>query len=350
MLRTMLAIAYLWPWFLCQSLPLMSSAGSRMGGSVRSAYKAGGAPGDSFSRVVGAGCEVSGVRQAMRLSLLGVGLLAGTHSSSAAQLSTGETRLCSSTLALDKVVNPPARVEDQIVVTKPSDERMYKALTLKNELRVLLVSDPSASRSAAAMDVHVGSMSDPDDIPGLAHFCEHMSFLGTKKFPDEEGFTSFLASHGGSSNAYTDNEDTVYYFDVNAEFLSASLERFAQFFAAPLFTEGATSRELNAIDSEHAKNINNDGFRVYQVKKTITYAFYSLVNHYSPHPGSAVKGRRQPSASLPQVRHGKQANASDHSLIQGNQRTTGPVDLSLRALLCQSNDAVYCGQGGSFRA
>jgi secreted Zn-dependent insulinase-like peptidase len=55
------------------------------------------------------------------------------------------------------------------------------------------------------------------------------------------------------------------YFDVNADQLQPALDRFAQFFAAPLFSESATGRELNAIDSEHAKNINSDGFRLHQV-------------------------------------------------------------------------------------
>lgn len=40
----------------------------------------------------------------------------------------------------------------------------------------------------------------------------------------------------GSSNAYTDTEDTVYYFDVDARFLEGALDRFAWFFKAPLFT------------------------------------------------------------------------------------------------------------------
>lgn len=48
-----------------------------------------------------------------------------------------------------------------------------------------------------------GHMSDPHEIPGLAHFCEHMLFLGTEKFPDENGYSSFLSKNGGSSNAAT---------------------------------------------------------------------------------------------------------------------------------------------------
>lgn len=162
-------------------------------------------------------------------------------------------------------VSSTTKAGEAVVRKRPLDERLYRALELPNGIRVLLVSDPSSSRSAAALDVNVGAFSDPREVPGLAHFCEHMSFLGTKKFPKEEEFSSYLSSHGGSSNAYTDSEDTVYYFDVNAEFTEEALDRFSQFFISPLFTQSATSRELNAIDSEHAKNINSDSFRLYQV-------------------------------------------------------------------------------------
>lgn len=155
------------------------------------------------------------------------------------------------------------------VIKSQGDDRDYRSLKLSNELRVLLVSDPDASLAAAAIDVHVGSTSDPDDVPGLAHFCEHMSFLGTKKYPKEDDFSGWLSSHGGSTNAYTDQEDTVYYFDVNSEFLDDGLDRFSQFFINPTFTRDGTDRELNAIESEHSKNINDDGFRLFQLEKDI---------------------------------------------------------------------------------
>ena len=61
----------------------------------------------------------------------------------------------------------------------------------------------------------------------------------------------------------------IQYFDVNAASLSDTLDRFSQFFVAPLFTASATNRELNAIESEHAKNINSDSFRVYQVSEWV---------------------------------------------------------------------------------
>lgn len=52
---------------------------------------------------------------------------------------------------------------------------------LENGLEAIIVSDPKTDKAAAAMDVKVGHLSDPEDIPGLAHFCEHLMFMGTEK-------------------------------------------------------------------------------------------------------------------------------------------------------------------------
>mmetsp|Transcript_15952 Transcript_15952/g.22803 ORF Transcript_15952/g.22803 Transcript_15952/m.22803 type:complete len:909 (-) Transcript_15952:68-2794(-) len=96
-----------------------------------------------------------------------------------------------------------------------------------------------------------------------------MLFMGTEKYPDENSYNEYLSQHGGSSNAYTDAENTNYYFDVAADHLAGALDRFAQFFINPLFTPSATERELQAVDSEHAKNLHNDHWRLYQLYKTV---------------------------------------------------------------------------------
>ena len=80
---------------------------------------------------------------------------------------------------------------------------------------MLLVSDPVANRAAACMSVGVGYYSDPPEIPGLAHFLEHMLFNGNRKYPLEGAFDDFLSTHRGSTNAETGEETTNFYFDVS---------------------------------------------------------------------------------------------------------------------------------------
>jgi insulysin len=96
-----------------------------------------------------------------------------------------------------------------------------------------------------------------------------MLFLGTEKFPDENEYNQYLNKHGGSSNAYTDMESTNYYFDCSSDQLEGALDRFSQFFIAPLFTPSATDRELNAVNSEHEKNLQNDMWRSFQLSKAL---------------------------------------------------------------------------------
>ena len=68
-------------------------------------------------------------------------------------------------------------------------------------------------------------MSDPDNVPGLAHLCEHMLFLGTEKYPLENEYYKYLSEHGGSSNAHTSSEHTCYHFDIKPENLEGALDR-----------------------------------------------------------------------------------------------------------------------------
>lgn len=155
---------------------------------------------------------------------------------------------------------------NEFEIEKPlTDYREYRYARLPNNLQAVLISDPKCDRAAAALSVKVGSLYDPANIQGLAHFCEHMLFLGTKKYPQENEYNEYLAKNGGGSNAYTAESVTNYFFSVKPEALEGALDRFAQFFISPLFTESATERELQAVDSEHSKNLQQDGWRQSQL-------------------------------------------------------------------------------------
>ncbi|CAM9829745.1 unnamed protein product, partial [Ectocarpus sp. 4 AP-2014] len=177
----------------------------------------------------------------------------------------GNTQLSSTAAA---PVAPPEVHPDGITIIKPDrDTRQYRYLVLPNELEVVLVSDPYTEQAAASMFIRAGHMQDPPELAGMAHFHEHMLFLGTEKYPEEGEFENFLTQHGGSSNAYTATESTNYYFDVKSSHLRGATDRFAQFFRTPLFAESAIEREMQAVDSEHSNNKNEDTWRIYQVLK-----------------------------------------------------------------------------------
>uniref|UniRef100_A0A4W6D2M3 Nardilysin b (N-arginine dibasic convertase) n=1 Tax=Lates calcarifer TaxID=8187 RepID=A0A4W6D2M3_LATCA len=116
-------------------------------------------------------------------------------------------------------------------------------------------------QAAAALCISVGSFSDPDDLPGLAHFLEHMVFMGSEKYPAENGFDAFLKKHGGSDNASTDCERTIFQFDVQRKYFREALDRWAQFFICPLMIEDAIDREVEAVDSEYQLARPSDSHR-----------------------------------------------------------------------------------------
>jgi insulysin len=164
-----------------------------------------------------------------------------------------------------------------------NDDRLYRLFTLPNGLEVLMIQDVHADKASAALDVDVGTFSDPDDMPGLAHAVEHLLFMGTKKYPDENAYKSYLAKHGGVSNAYTSFTSTNFHFELlypppddSTVNISASqakknsplwgaLDRFGQFFISPLFREDTIGRELKIVDSEHTKNLQSDQCRLAQL-------------------------------------------------------------------------------------
>ena len=75
---------------------------------------------------------------------------------------------------------PIERVTDKLEAPT-LDDRSYRVIRLPNKLEALLVHDPDTDKAGAAVNVNVGSFSDADDMPGMAHAVEHLLFMGTKK-------------------------------------------------------------------------------------------------------------------------------------------------------------------------
>ena len=212
------------------------------------------------------------------------------------------SRTLSSKPNMITVLSPPNKAS--------TDKKEYRSLKLNNGMRILLISDTTydlekleqeeniedeeegsdeesgsesnseedegndgtsskstsgLKKSAAGLCVGMGSFSDPTDLPGLAHFLEHMVFMGSAKYPDENAFDEFIQKHGGFDNAHTECEHTTFYFEIQRKHFREALDRFAQFFKAPLMKKDAMQREREAIDSEFQMSLPSDSCRKEQI-------------------------------------------------------------------------------------
>ncbi|KAK7517072.1 Metalloenzyme, LuxS/M16 peptidase-like protein [Phyllosticta citriasiana] len=201
------------------------------------------------------------------------------------------------------------------------DDRTYRVIRLPNQLEALLIHDSDTDKVSAAMDVAVGSFSDDDDMPGMAHAVEHLLFMGTKKYPKENAYNQYLTANSGYANAFTASNNTNYYFELSAtpntptssvsssaassrqdlsstrshSPLYGALDRFAQFFVEPLFLEETLDRELRAVDSENKKNLQSDVWRLHQLNKTLSnprhpYIHFSTGSYKTLHDDPLARG------------------------------------------------------------
>ena len=226
---------------------------------------------------------------------------------------------------VDAVLPGPVKSEE--------DGRTYRAVRLVNGLRVVLVSDMASTRAAAAMSVAVGHYSDPVDLCGLAHFLEHMLFLGTERFPDEAEYKRYLSEHGGRSNASTNTERTLFHFELDGRELAVvegGLDRFSQFFVAPKMSEACVERELGAIDNEFQLKYESDSRRFYQALKSS--ADVDLLDpsgrgaRLSHVPWTAgAEGRRRPRHPVYKMSCGNTSTLRDLPA-----QTTPPIDVRAR--------------------
>ena len=151
----------------------------------------------------------------------------------------------------------------------PSDTRKYAYFELSNKLRVVVVSDKTAEKSAATLAVLAGSYDEPVDKPGLAHFLEHMIIMGSKKYPHPGDFNAYVSDHGGGRNAMTSQDRTTFFYDINPGYFEESLARFSDHFSHPLFDKDYIEKEIKAVDAEFQMHQKDDFYRGYYVLKNI---------------------------------------------------------------------------------
>ena len=174
---------------------------------------------------------------------------------------------------------PTTPVSSSIIKSK-NDTRNYETFTFKNGMEVLLASDANLSQTAVSLTVGVGQYQDPLAQPGLAHYLEHMIFMGSKKYPEPDALMKLVKANNGFINAMTEAQQTTFYLKVANNKFEQALSMLSAAIQAPLFKQSFAKKELNAINAEWSAAKESDGFAMQRVN-----ALTSAKNHPMHHLG-----------------------------------------------------------------
>lgn len=125
-------------------------------------------------------------------------------------------------------------------------------LHLDNGLRTRLLQRPDTALAAVVVDVAAGSHDEPASFPGMAHFLEHLVFLGSRRFALGDGLIPFVQRLGGRVNATTRARNTRYFCEVPAACLDEALDRLLDMLVAPLLEPQALVREREVLQAEYS--------------------------------------------------------------------------------------------------
>jgi zinc protease len=135
----------------------------------------------------------------------------------------------------------------------------YQISTLPNGLRVILSEDHSTPIVHVSVWYHVGSKNERAGRTGFAHLFEHMMFKGSKNV-EPDSHTSIIASVGGRSNAYTTEDETVFWQTLPAHYLPLALWLEADRMATLRVDDDAFRREREVVKEERRMRVENQPY------------------------------------------------------------------------------------------
>ena len=135
----------------------------------------------------------------------------------------------------------------------------YDIAKLDNGLTVILSEDHSTPIVHLALWYHVGSKNEKPGRTGFAHLFEHMMFKGSKNV-EPEAHTSFVSSVGGQTNAYTTDDETVFWETVPAQYLPLVLWLEADRMASLRISEATFTNEREVVKEERRMRVDNQPY------------------------------------------------------------------------------------------
>lgn len=145
-----------------------------------------------------------------------------------------------------------------IGVNAMAEKKVYKK-KLDNGLNIIVIDNGKIPIANVMVVYNVGCADDPEDLMGISHFVEHMMFSGTKTVPSHE-FKKILQRHGGSPNAFTGWDYTVYHCSVKSEDVPKLLKMEADRMVNLVFSEAEIKSERDVVMQERLMRMENHPF------------------------------------------------------------------------------------------
>jgi predicted Zn-dependent peptidase len=169
----------------------------------------------------------------------------------------------------------------------------YERSVLANGLRVVTQSMPGARSVAVGLFVGVGSRREDEAHAGLSHLLEHLVFKGTRRYPDAGGLSEAVEGSGGSVNASTDRELTVYSARVPAEAAARALEVVADLVLRPLLRRKDLIGEKPVIVDEIRMYVDSPGDHVFSLFDELLFGGHPLGREIAGTPRSVRRARHE---------------------------------------------------------
>lgn len=211
-------------------------------------------------------------------------------------------------------------------------------LTLTNGLQVTLRHAPHLKRCAAAIRVRAGSHDAPRAWPGLAHFLEHLFFLGNARFAIDDALMRYVQRQGGQVNASTRERTTDFFFEVPVAAFEGGVERLCEMLVRPQADSAQQLREREVIHAEFIAWARNPEAR---------RQFALLQSVSAQHPLSGFHAGNRYSLPVPAADFQQALKAFHQHFYQAGQMTlslVGPQPLAtLQALAVRYGAAFASG-------
>ena len=144
-----------------------------------------------------------------------------------------------------------------LLLAKPATAQTTESFTLKNGMEVVVTPNHRVPAVSHMIWYRIGAADDPPGKSGLAHFHEHVMFLGTKQQRNGE-YSTTIARHGGEQNAFTGYDATSYFVNIAKEHLPLVMELEADRMRGLAPSDNDVANERKVILEERRARIENN--------------------------------------------------------------------------------------------